>query len=405
MTVILKYFEMARKFLSSFTALLCIACVLTIGQPLSVNAEIYGKEITYGYLTYQTVDENEDGMFDYIQITGCDKLITEVEIPSEINGVPVTTIRYGAFFSCSIKSITIPNTITSIGDDAFFRCENLSNVKLGNNVLSIGDNAFACCKNISNINIPDCVVSIGKNAFYSCSLTDITLPDSVASIGREAFSNCENLLNINVAKNNMNYSSIDGILFNKEHTELILYPCSKSNVKYVIPNSVTSIANDAFYNCTNLESIVIPKNVHKIGDTAFGSCDNLLSITIENSSCIIYDSTYTIYTGMNGNGFYFNGTIYGYENSTAESYAKKYKKNFAVIDSESEFILGDANGDGHLRASDAAFIAKALAEASINGKKITVEDYPAADFNQDGKLTAADAAAIAKYLAELSIKK
>ena len=203
----------------------------------------------------------------------------------------------------------------------------------------------------------------------------------------------------------MNYSSIDGILFNKEHTELILYPCSKSNVKYVIPNSVTSIANDAFYNCTNLESIVIPKNVHKIGDTAFGSCDNLLSITIENSSCIIYDSTYTIYTGMKGNGFYFNGTIYGYENSTAESYAKKYKKNFAVIDSESEFILGDANGDGHLRASDAAFIAKALAEASINGKKITVEDYPAADFNQDGKVTAADAAAIAKYLAELSIKK
>ncbi len=78
--------------------MLCIACVLTIGQPLSVNAEIYGKEITYGYLTYQTVDENEDGMFDYIQITGCDKLVTEVEIPSEINGVPVTTIRYGAFF-------------------------------------------------------------------------------------------------------------------------------------------------------------------------------------------------------------------------------------------------------------------------------------------------------------------
>lgn len=72
---------------------------------------------------------------------------------------------------------------------------------------------------------------------------------------------------------------------------------------------------------------------------------------------------------------------------------------------ETYIVKGDANGDGHLRASDAAFIAKALAEASINGKKITVEDYPAADFNQDGKLTAADAAAIAKYLAELSIKK
>lgn len=395
---------MARKFLSFFTALLCTASVLTLGQSLCVNAEIYEEEISYGYLTYQKVDENEDGMFDYIQITGCDKLITEVEIPSEINGVPVTTIRYGAFFSCSIKSITIPNNITSIGDSAFFRCENLSNVKLGNNVLSIGDDAFSCCKNISNINIPDCVVSIGENAFYSCSLTDITIPDSVASIGRGAFSYCEDLLNINVAKNNMNYSSIDGILFNKEHTELILYPCSKNNVKYVIPNSVTSVANDAFYNCTILENIVIPKNVHKIGDTAFGSCDNLLSITIENSSCIIYDSTYTIYTGMNGNGFYFNGIIYGYENSTAKSYAKKYKKNFALIDSESEFILGDANGDGKLRASDAAFIAQKLAVASVNGKRIMAEDYPAADFNQDGNITAADAATIAKYLAEQSIK-
>ena len=92
MTVILKYFEMARKFLSSFTALLCIACVLTIGQPLSVNAEIYGKEITYGYLTYQTVDENEDGMFDYIQITGlyCNLSLSVIRaMNSELVGFPL----------------------------------------------------------------------------------------------------------------------------------------------------------------------------------------------------------------------------------------------------------------------------------------------------------------------------
>lgn len=173
-------------------------------------------------------------------------------------------------------------------------------------------------------------------------------------------------------------------------------------MEYIIPKSVANIEDEAFYNCPFLEIIDVPKNVNKIGNTAFGSCDNLLSITIENPSCAIYDSEYTIYNGMNGDGYYFNGTIYGYKNSTAQTYAEKYDKKFTVLNSE--FILGDANGDGYLRASDAAFIAKKLAEASIEGKKITVEDNPAADFNQDGKISASDAAAIAKYLAELSIK-
>ena len=111
--------------------------------------------------------------------------------------------------------------------------------------------------------------------------------------------------------------------------------------------------------------------------------------------CEIYDSGNTI----NKTPI----TICGAKGSTAESYATKYNKTFKEVSSSG--VKGDANGDGVLRASDAAFIAKKLAEASISGSKVTITAYPNADFNGDGKITAADAAAIAKYLAEQSIKK
>lgn len=119
------------------------------------------------------------------------------------------------------------------------------------------------------------------------------------------------------------------------------------------------------------------------------------TITINNAKCEIYDSGNTI----NKTPI----TICGAKGSTAESYATKYNKTFKEVSSSG--VKGDANGDGVLRASDAAFIAKKLAEASISGSKVTITAYPNADFNGDGKITAADAAAIAKYLAEQSIKK
>ncbi|MDD6483565.1 MAG: leucine-rich repeat domain-containing protein [Clostridiales bacterium] len=127
------------------------------------------------------------------------------------------------------------------------------------------------------------VNGIGKEAFYECSsLTSITIPDGVTSIGEAAFRNCYSLTSITVSKNNMNYSSINGNLFDKNKTTLIQYAIGKQDKQYTIPNSVTSIGNSAFYGCS-LTNVTIPDSVTSIGNGAFIDCHSLTSVTIPDS--------------------------------------------------------------------------------------------------------------------------
>lgn len=184
-----------------------------------------------------------------------------------------------------IKKVVIANGITSIGDYAFYDCSSLTSIEIPNSVTSIGNFALVGCSSLTSVEISDSVTSIGVYAFRGCSsLISIEIPISVTSIGAAAFSCCDNLMKIVVSKDNPNYSSDeDGVLFNKEKTELIAYHGGLTGTLYVIPDSVMNIGESAFDGCSNLIRIEIPDSVTSIGNEAFWSCRGLTSIEIPSS--------------------------------------------------------------------------------------------------------------------------
>jgi hypothetical protein len=273
---------------------------------------------------------SNDDVFDYeivnstITITGLkDKLISILPIPNSINGISVTLIGNRAFYDCtSLTSVTIPDSITSIGDYAFAFCTTLNDIIIPDSLTSIGDSAFYCCTSFTSIIIPDSVISIGNYAFLGCaslinitipdsvtligdyafafctSLTGVTIGDSVTSIGNYTFSSCTSLTSIVVGTGNDYFSSINGVLYNKDKTILIAYPAGKIDSSFSVPNSVTSIGNYAFVGCTTLTSITIPNSITLIENGAFSGCTSLINITIPDSVTSIGNYTFSSCTSL-----------------------------------------------------------------------------------------------------------
>jgi len=202
-------------------------------------------------------------------LSGCTGL-TSVDL----SATSATSIGNSAFNGCTgLTSVLIPQTVTTIGTSAFSGCTVLGSVILPSNLLTISTSLFSGCKLLSSVNIPSTVTTIGANAFLNClALTSITIPASVTGIGATPFSG--NPTNVTVDPGNLNYSSLNGILYTKDQITLIGAPTNFAGA-CVIPSTVTTILTSAFKGCTLLTSISIPSGLITIGVSAFNGCTNL----------------------------------------------------------------------------------------------------------------------------------
>ena len=250
----------------------------------------------------------------------------------------VTTIQEGLFYkSTGIEKIVLPETIETIEGDAFSECSNLKEVNLPSNIETIGSSVFsdcyslksiqlpetmtkipygmfARCSSLENINIPDSVTVIDSFAFYKCSsLPEITLPDGLTIIDSGAFSGCSSLVtieipvkvntiggetgdyssvfsecfsleSIEVEDNNNYFSDIDGVLFNKDKTELFLYPAGKNGETYGIPEGVKEVYSSAFADCSNLVTLTMSASVQKISTGMISGSKKLEEIIVEENN-------------------------------------------------------------------------------------------------------------------------
>ena len=241
-------------------------CCTTCGQPLSET-----EGIIY--------DISQDGT--YAIVVGYEGTATKVLIASEYQGLPVKSIYSEAFKNSNITAVTIPDSVTTIGYNAFRDCDSLTSVVIGDSVTTIENYAFYDCDSLTSVVIGDSVTTIGDRAFSSCSsLTSVVIPDSVECIGNYAFQYCSSLTSVVIGDS---VTTIGDYAFSN---------CS-SLTSVVIPDSVTNIGSSAFAYCSSLTSVIIPDSVTNIGGHAFYDCSSLTSIVIGDSVTNIGSSAFS----------------------------------------------------------------------------------------------------------------
>lgn len=212
----------------------------------------------------------------------------------------IKNIGYRVFYSCDeLEEIVLPQGLENIGNGAFYYCENLKAVNIPDTVLNIGESAFGNCYDLENVVIPDSVTEIGRWAFENCSsLKAVHFGAGVEIYGYEMFSRCEKLDSITVSPENKVLRAVDGVLFNKDKTELLAYPANKADVRYNMPDSVTFVSHQAFRDAKNLEEIKLSMTLERIGSNAFDNCDSLKYVDIPDSVKFINNDAFYACDGL-----------------------------------------------------------------------------------------------------------
>lgn len=333
----------------------------------------------------------------------------------------------------SFDKVIIEDGITSIAPTAF-NGSIMTEIEIADSVTSIGNFAFLSCENLTEITLPKNLTEISLYAFCYCySLDNIIIPASVTSIGNGPFFGCDSMTEIIVEEENDNFVSVDGVLYTKDMTKLVSYPTGKADIDYtiaegvteivggsfgsndnlvnlVIPDTVTTITEGAFDSCSKIEEIILPESVTYIDEYVFRGCESLKSVVFENSDCVIYDASHTIcntyesvadstikYIGT------YTGTIYGYEGSTAQTYAEKYGFAFEALE-EKTYSLGDVDGNGTIDPVDATLVLRQYCLASMNAEDLLDEaQKTAADVDTNLSIDPVDATYILRYYSYASM--
>lgn len=360
-------------------------------QSITAYAEdyttIYGEVLTYNTFS------------DHIEISGYNgnSTVTDVEIPSEIDGLPVTKITdmafygdsditsitisdsvteigHGAFTGCNgLTSVTIPDSVTVLGYSAFSDCKNLTSVTLSDNITNL-ELTFNNCSSLTSVNFPAALKTIGQKTFVNTALTEIVIPDGVTEIGGHAFESCESLTSVTIAGS---VEKIDGWAFDG---------CSNLS-ELTLSEGIKTIEMAAFQSCAALKEVVIPESVETVVMSAFGDMA-LESVTILNPEMFFGSGSFDMAE---------NGIIYGYRNSTAKEYAERYEYTIEYLDS---VLLGDVDFDGVVNSSDASLVLAAYAVVATGGDTPLSDDQiDAGDVNFDSAVDSSDASSILAYYA------
>ena len=266
-----------------------------------------------------------------------EKNLTSVRIPETVNrignwafldceglknvNIPdgVKRIESWTFSNCSsLTNITVPDSVTVLDGLAFSYCTNLKNIELSKNLTEIGMGALSHCTSLETIDIPDSVIIMDNIAMAGCSeLKSVNIGSNLKTVGGQVFAGCTSLEKVNVNLNNKNYTSENGIWYDKNKTKIILYPYNKKDSAYTTPTSLKELCNGyvgsygTLLDNSNLKTVTIEKNVAKIDDYAIGFVFDFDNYKINKVK---------------------DFTVKGYRGTVAESYAKKNSFNFVALD-------------------------------------------------------------------------